>query len=200
MKELSKDRPSGEERREFDRPELANPTSMCFGLLTAPRAEDHHLGIADVSPPRPDLEAIAKPVPPPPPAQPTSVWAWALLTGAGLVVLGSFLPWVTASAPFFGTVSRSGMGGGDGIITLIAGLMLPGIGVARLQGNLSKPLLVGAWIASIAAGGVGILDLVNVQNRISGLPSLVSASAGAGLWTVIIGAAVALLGAIRVAD
>ena len=69
---------------------------------------------------------------PPPAAQPpespppaglvrNQIVPGATMIGLGglLIVLGSFLPWLTATAPFVGTISRNGMEGGDGIITLI---------------------------------------------------------------------------------
>jgi hypothetical protein len=41
--------------------------------------------------------------------------------GGLLIVLGSFLPWLTATAPLIGTITVNGLqGGGDGIITLVA--------------------------------------------------------------------------------
>src|SRR5205823_1570587 len=48
-----------------------------------------------------------------------------VLLGALGLAVGSFLPWLTATAPFVGTISRSGLdGGGDGILTLIAGIVV----------------------------------------------------------------------------
>ena len=48
-----------------------------------------------------------------------------MLTGAGLaMIIGPFLPWVTATAPFAGTISRSGMDYGEVGIVTMAGLAL----------------------------------------------------------------------------
>jgi hypothetical protein len=50
----------------------------------------------------------------------------ALLVGAGagaMVVIGSLLPWIIATAPLVGTISRSGVDlGSDGVALLIGGI------------------------------------------------------------------------------
>jgi integrase len=44
--------------------------------------------------------------------------------GGALAVVGSFLPWITATAAFLGTITRSGLDGrGDGMVTLVGGLV-----------------------------------------------------------------------------
>jgi hypothetical protein len=52
--------------------------------------------------------------------------------GGLLIVLGSFPPWLSFTAPFGGTVTRNGMEGGDGIITLILGVVTILIGVTQV--------------------------------------------------------------------
>jgi hypothetical protein len=63
------------------------------------------------------------------------------LLGGVLIVLGSFLPWLTATAPLVGTMSRNGMEGGDGIITLILGVVTILIGVTQLTATNLPTLL-----------------------------------------------------------
>ena len=73
-----------------------------------------------------------------------------MLGGAALVVVGSFLPWITATAPFVGTVSRSLMdGGSDGVIldtlagvVLFMGLAMTLRGPTRLGGGLAILTLI----------------------------------------------------------
>jgi hypothetical protein len=91
-----------------------------------------------------------QPPPPPPPApsglmrNPVVPGATMALLGGVLIVLGSFLPWLTATAPLVGTISRNGMEGGDGIITLILGVVTILIGVT--QTHRDQPADVGATI------------------------------------------------------
>ena len=106
-----------------------------------------------------------------------------------LVVIAAFLPWATA----LGFLSVSGVNGGDGVITLLLGIVgialsLWGSGrILAAPGNrLVLPLL------SAIAGGivmlVGIIDLVNIGSQIEDTSGLVSPGAGLVL-TVVFGIA-----------
>ncbi len=56
-----------------------------------------------------------------------------ILVAGVLAVVGSFLPWITATAAFVGTISRNGIdGGGDWVITIVLGLVIALMGVAIL--------------------------------------------------------------------
>ena len=95
----------------------------------------------------------------------------ALVGGFGglLIAVGSFLPWITATAAFVGSVSVSGLdGGGDGIITLIVGIAVIVFAVVVLVGNQTGT----AWDIPIAlggliAGGVAIVNLAEVNDRVT---------------------------------
>jgi hypothetical protein len=116
-----------------------------------------------------------------------------------LIVLGSFLPWITLRAAFVGTVSRSGMEGGDGIGTLLLGVVTVVIGVARLA-SARLPRFVQR--SSIVTGGVTFLiaaiDYADAASRVRAASSRLSevgaASVGPGLWTLFLGAIIAVVG------
>jgi hypothetical protein len=116
-----------------------------------------------------------------------------LVGAAGLLVLiGSFLPWVTATAPFIGTVSKAGTSG-DGIITLIAG------GVVMVAAFARWRILAG--LGSVVAGVVAVIDLVDINRSLGDIESdLIVASAGVGIWMVVAGAVLGLAGVIRGRD
>jgi hypothetical protein len=122
--------------------------------------------------------------------------------GGLLIVLGSFLPWLTATAPFVGTITRNGMEGGDGIITLILGVLTILIGVSQLTATRMPALLQRSSIVTGAiTGAVAIYDYVEVQRRIEDVKEqseLISASVGAGIWTLIVGAILAIVGGVVV--
>jgi hypothetical protein len=123
--------------------------------------------------------------------------------GGLLIVLGSFLPWLTATAPFVGTISRNGMEGGDGIITLILGVVVTIlIGVSQLTATRMPALLQRSSIVTgVITGAVAIYDYVEVQRRIEDVKEqseLISASVGAGIWTLIVGAILAIVGGVVV--
>lgn len=120
-----------------------------------------------------------------------------VLIGGGLVLLGSFLPWITATAAFVGTISRSGIdGGGDGLITAGIGLVIV---VAGLLGFASPGAVsvarLGAVVAGIAAVALGILEINSVNARIASLDvQTATATVGMGLYAVILGGIVAFIG------
>jgi hypothetical protein len=150
----------------------------------------------------PTWQPPAQPPSPPPPTGlvRNQIVPGATMIGLGglLIVLGSFLPWLTATAPFVWTISRNGMEGGDGIITLILGVVTILIGVSQLTATRLPSLLQRSSIATgVITGVVAIYDYVDVQRRIEDVKEqtdLVSASVGAGIWTLIVGAILAIVG------
>jgi len=146
-------------------------------------------------------------LPPPPPDRPgipprSSLGSsLILIAGGALIALGSFLPWTTVSAVFVGTVSSSGIqGGGDGIFTVVLGIALVLIGVMVAVGSRnSKGLSIVAGLLTVPTLLIAILDYSEAHDRVTHLTaetSLATASVGAGLWTVIVGTALAILGAL----
>ena len=116
-----------------------------------------------------------------------------------MVAVGSVLPWLTISGPQIGTASKSGMGGGgDGLMTLVVGLLALLLGLRRLVGR--KPArFSGVAVLAIAAlsGLVAFVDISDVQSRFSDIGSdAISASVGPGLWVIAAGAFVLAVGGI----
>lgn len=124
--------------------------------------------------------------------------AIALILGGALIAGGSLLPWVQATAAFVGSVSRSGIdGGGDGVITLIAGIVVAVVGLfAMVQPGQEGIFALGA-IGGLVAGGIAILSHNEATDRVAQFSAtagdLGTATVGAGLWVVGAGAAVALV-------
>jgi hypothetical protein len=120
----------------------------------------------------------------------------AVLAGGLLLVVGSFLPWVTAST-VFGSISRSGVdGGGDGWITLVAGGVILLLGLATLRRpNRAANLLIA--VAAAIAFVIFALDFSDVQSRITDLESqsegVALGGVGIGLWLVALGAIVSFV-------
>jgi hypothetical protein len=76
-------------------------------------------------------------------SQSQTPWAWATLAGGIGLIVGSFLPWVTATAVLIGTVSVSGMSG-DGIFTLATGGVVALVGALALTRGVRTSGLVAA--------------------------------------------------------
>lgn len=101
---------------------------------------------------------------------------WGVVAGGILMALGSFLPWATA-----GIFSVAGTSG-DGVITLIVGVLVAIIGFAKRQGAIPGLLVIGG-------GGLGLFIVYNIFGNldadavgtgllVTGLGSLVAAIAG----------------------
>lgn len=125
------------------------------------------------------------------------------LVGAGLMVIGSILPWATVASGF-GQISVSGTEG-DGKITIILGILAGVAALAELGGQSkaqlgpaqAKPAQLGrvGVILGVIAAGVGLYGLSNVSSRLAGVEStLIHASVGTGLFVVIGGAALSIIG------
>lgn len=128
-------------------------------------------------------------------------WAWATLAaGIGLIV-GSFLPWVTATAVPIGTVSISGMSG-DGIFTLATGGVVALVGALALTRGVRVGGLVAAFVALAIAGVVAGIDFNNVSNGVAeaNTSSFGFASVGIGLWLIMASVVVGLVGASGLVD
>lgn len=129
--------------------------------------------------------------------------SWAgivVVIGGALAVLGSFLPWITATVAFAGTIERNGFdGGGDGVFTAALGIIIALIGVALLaRSGKARTARIGAIIAGLALGGLGLLEIGSVNDRIASLGSgtvSVAANVGTGLIVVEFAAVLTIIGA-----
>jgi hypothetical protein len=105
-----------------------------------------------------------------------------------LIAIGAFLPWFTVTAPFVGTIERTGIALGDGLLAMGMGIVIAIIGIQAVLGggSGSRNGLIGLGIVSILGGG---LEAASISSRISGLDSDIRplADVGAGIWLVIAG-------------
>jgi hypothetical protein len=120
-------------------------------------------------------------------------WAWVVLVGGALAVLGSFLPWLTVTT-FFGTFSVRGFDGGDAYITLFMGAAVCGVAVIgwpRWNG-VGRPIvaMVLAGIAALTA----LADIADIQERIEFVEQEADVVAELGFGLVLIAGAAILSG------
>lgn len=117
--------------------------------------------------------------------------------GGVLVVVGSVLPWVTATGAFGISVSRSGVEGGDGLLTIALGIGIGLLGLTMVRGRNLERWRV-AFIASAVTLALIVLDYFVIQDRIDDLSDdSIFASVGLGVWIVGIGALIATYGSWR---
>lgn len=123
--------------------------------------------------------------------------ALVILAGGALGVVGSFLPWITATVALAGTIERNGIdGGGDGIFTLIAGGLVILAGIARLAGsgsvNATRLLSV---VGGAAMVGLAVIDYGSVADRVAEINGdYAVASVGTGIYVVGLGGILAMVG------
>lgn len=114
-----------------------------------------------------------------------------ILIAAGLGIIAAFFPWISATMPFFGTVSVSGISGmvGDGWITL--GLSAAAGGLTFAKGDKSQELdaQMKKTVAGLGAGIAGYILFFMFIRAEGGLSVM-----GMGVWlTFLAGAAIAAL-------
>ena len=104
------------------------------------------------------------------------------MAGAVAVIIGSFLDWATA---FGGLAAKSGMDG-DGVITLVTGIVMLVVAFLLTRGGGKLKNIVFGLAAAISLL-VAIIDVGSADGI----------SIGIGLWIVAIGAVVAIVGFVR---
>jgi hypothetical protein len=147
-------------------------------------------------------EQAPPPYPVPEPTQPktprNTTFSWLVGAGAVLIILGSFLPWVTA-VTIFGTISKSGLdGGGDGVITLILGLAFTGAVLTSVTRGVARSLRWSTAILGVIMVLVAIAELNYVKTRLASIAAnpFLTTSVGAGVYVLMLGSVVVLLGAL----
>jgi hypothetical protein len=128
------------------------------------------------------------------------VFAALTLLGSGLAAIGSILPWVIVVAPFVGSVSVTGVQG-DGLFTLILGVLGVVLGVVRLvRPGIPAPVQRASLPLGLIIAIIGIVDLArfaSTAGRLAGVP-FATVSIGPGIPVLLVGAAVAMVGGIVV--
>ena len=127
-----------------------------------------------------------------------------VLGGAGLVILGAFLPWVSVSVSLLGESSSHSTNGidGDGKITLLLAI---GALVLTVLKNPAQAKLFAllALIASSLAALIGIYDATQIggnseaKTMMEAMGSGFKVSLGIGLYLTILGGAVAAFGSFK---
>jgi uncharacterized membrane protein len=104
-------------------------------------------------------------------------------------LIGSFLPWFTASTPFIGTLTANGIDG-DGKVTAVLsglGLVLALLGVNKSRNFWIAPGVVG--LLAFLVAGYNVQDAMSADDMFS--DAFASFDVVFGLWIVLVASAVA---------
>ena len=138
--------------------------------------------------------------PPPPPATIPATTGWIVAAAGAAVILGSFLPWGSITAPFIGTYSISGVDGADGWITAVVGALLAAYGMVVRARRLPVAVDVLVLLGGLAVAAVAGWKILELQRRVTdmraempadredvlglgaAMAEAVQVRVGAGLW------------------
>lgn len=117
------------------------------------------------------------------------------LVGGAIVMVGSILPWASVASGF-GQVDFVGTSG-DGVITLGIGVLIMLVGFAILGGGFRDAPFAALVLIILGVGVLGIAGQV-LQGLIGKLTNedAVRSSIGAGLYLVLVGGVVTILGGV----
>jgi hypothetical protein len=87
------------------------------------------------------------------------------IVGGALLALGSFLPWAKVSGQG-ASVTANGIDGSDGYLTLAAGVAALLIGILLLMRGTRRILAVLVILAGIVGGGLGLYDAVTAKDSV----------------------------------
>jgi hypothetical protein len=105
------------------------------------------------------------------------------IVGGALLAVGSFLAWAQVSGG--GTsVTAKGIDGSDGYITLVAGIVAVGAGVA-LGKRAKRGLAILVLLAGLVGGGLGLYDALTAKDSVlDAAAEELAPSVGAGVEEV----------------
>jgi hypothetical protein len=132
------------------------------------------------------------------------------LIGGGALITGSLLPWAKISAPIVGTLTKSGVEGGDGWFSLGAGVVVVLLGVVLLTAGSRRGIGPVLFVIALAAAALVVFEWRDItrgfHRALAGMDatagpspilskpsSLVVMSKGAGLYVLGAGALFVLL-------
>jgi hypothetical protein len=109
------------------------------------------------------------------------------IAGGGLLVVGAFLPWVSAEGPFV-SIGRSGMVAEDFLIFLGTGVVIASLGLwAGVAMRSAAPALL--VVGGVATGIAAFLDYRDVARNIEEInDGRITYLVGEGIWVLFAGA------------
>lgn len=119
----------------------------------------------------------------------------AILGGAALLIVSPFFPFLSATAAFVGSISRSGVEitNGEALVLSAVGVIAGLVALRSLGGRKSAGLV----LLGIVGIALTFYYFIQVDERVRDVGSEAAiASIGAGIWTAFAGAALVAIGAL----
>lgn len=105
-----------------------------------------------------------------PPTQPVNrTLGWAAIAAGAAIVIASFLPWGSVTAPIVGTVTASGTDGADGWITAAVGALIAGYGYLALRRRPPVAVTALAALAGLGVAGVALWKIIDLRSKVAEL-------------------------------
>src|SRR5437899_748627 len=98
---------------------------------------------------------------------PTRLPGALLLSGATLVVVATFLPWLDATAPFVGTISKNLISSGDGQFLAGAAVAAGLLGLTMLVRGPNVAMAVLAILLAALASWIIVVDYQDLSGRVA---------------------------------
>ncbi len=127
--------------------------------------------------------------------RPEGLAQWWVYLGASLIVLGSFLPWMSITAPI--AVDRIGIDhSSDAAIDAVIGVIIFALGIrgARGWGGWARFLVFVLTAGVTAATVYNIADVTNRAEAAEAGWEMAEATVGLGLWVALGGVALTTIG------
>jgi hypothetical protein len=118
-----------------------------------------------------------------------------VLVAALLIIIGSILPWAQLEGDFV-KISKNGTEG-DGVLTLIAGIIILIMGLLMLTLESYGVAVIFAALGGLGCVAVAVIDLADLSSRTSGIAGeFLDIKAGAGIYMVLAAGAIVVVGAV----
>lgn len=123
---------------------------------------------------------------------------WFMVGAAGIVVVGSVLPWISLSGRDASLVEElverqgEGLNGldKDGVLTIILGLVAAVMGVLRATGRIVRPAAITGAVMGVLTALIAVVDIADVQsvkNDLNVALVQLDVAPGIGLWLTLLG-------------
>lgn len=133
---------------------------------------------------------------------PNRMAAGLVIAGAVMAVIGCFLPWISVTVPFFGTISRDAISGSDGEILAAVATISALIGVVMWVRRVGVIVPIVLFIAAAIAMTVVVVDYEDISHSVQSMNvqsvnlTLDVAEVGIGVFVTALGVVIWGIGSV----